>query len=107
MLGTLYAVFHADGQDSQPFVGIAETEEDALVLARNYDQSMDFDEALYAEMLKNSAAEGVEPERWERWLSNASYYSHRSFFIVMTLDGVPMNQYTSRRYCDCLGVTLV
>lgn len=95
----LYAVFHNDGQDSQPFVGIAKTPDTALQLAKDYDQDQDHLEAQYAEHLRSTDIEGHA-----HWRAASEHYGRRAFFVVTTKDGLPLkDDWQRREYFDSAG----
>lgn len=109
MSETLYAVFHSDGQDCQPFVGIAKTKEEGLQLAKEYDQDEDHDEALHVDsLIMGLLTDGMTDEervgKYSRWCMNAEYSGRRAFYFIKTFDGrCDPDWYKQNDYFDSTG----
>jgi hypothetical protein len=78
-MSELIAVFHHDGHDSQPFVGIASTQEKAFELCRRHDFDQDWIDAIWMDHVFDEDRNNFEEEIKNAYGAFTSY--KRAFFF--------------------------
>jgi hypothetical protein len=82
----LFAAFHHDGQDSQPFIGVASSRKEAFALIRAYDSDQDWGDAVWMDHVFNESRSNYDEECTDKY--GAFSLFKRCFFIEeVELDG--------------------